>query len=110
MSRRGPRTSLAVVVADVAQAVAAAQRQLDRSGSDSAEAGALPALAFVVKRTQVALRGTLAVRGDVAASRDEALTFAPVNRVEASLRSGHAAALNGCVSVSIESVDPPHAR
>jgi hypothetical protein len=99
------------MLADVVRAVTSTQKELDRVANESPSDLPCPPLAFVVKQTEVTLLGSLSVqRGDASATRDSALSFALVNRVQASLRGSHDAALSTRVSVSIQAVDPPHGR
>jgi|GEM_PF-4286314 len=103
-------TPLSDVLADVARAVVSTQKELDAQANRSSGELPLAPLAFVVKQTDVILLGNLsAQRSDSLAVQDPALTFALVNRVQASLRGSGGAALSSRVSVSIQAIEPPHA-
>lgn len=101
---------LSKVLADVATAVVATQQELDRLAVASPNDLPLAPLAFVVRQTDVTLQGTFAMRGGVPVARDGALAFALVDRVQASLRVGDAAALSTRISVSIQAIETPHGR
>jgi hypothetical protein len=104
-------TLLASVLTDVVNAVTSTQKEMDRLANESPGDLPLAPLAFVVKQTEVTLLGSLSVqRGDASATRDSALSFALVNRVQASLQGSHGANLSTRVSVSIQAVEPPHGR
>jgi hypothetical protein len=102
-------TLLSSVLADVASAVVSTQKALDAQANGSPSGLPVAPLAFVVKQTQVTLLGNLSVQqSDLFAAQDCVLTFALVNRVQASLRGSYGAAVSGRVSVSIQAVEPPH--
>jgi hypothetical protein len=102
--------ALSGVLADAARAVVSTQRDMDRLASQSRDGLPLAPLAFIVKRTEVTLLGTLSMRRDAGQpARDPALSFALLDRVQAGLRGGEIASLSSRVSVAIEAVEPPHA-
>lgn len=93
---------LSQVLVDVATAVTASQKELDRLANQSTNNLPLAPLAFVVKQTQVTLQGSLHMR------RGEALTFSKMERVQTALGGQTSAALSNRVSVLIEALVPPH--
>lgn len=95
-------TSLSQVLVDVANAVAGSQNELDKLANQSPATLPLAPLAFVVKRTQITLLGSLYMQ------RGEALTFSKVERVQTALAGQTSAALSSRVSVFIEAREPPH--
>ena len=103
-------TALSGMLADVATAVLSTQKELDRLANEPPGELPLPPLAFIVRQTDVTLQGTLSVQRDALAARAPALSFALVNRVQASLRGSDGATLSTRVSVSIQAVEPPHGR
>jgi hypothetical protein len=102
-------TLLSGILTDVANAVASTQKELDRFADESPGDLPLPALALVVKHTEVTLLGNLSMQaGESPGSQDRALSFALVNRVQAGLRGGNDGTVSARVSVSIQAVERPH--
>jgi len=102
--------ALSGVLADAARAIASTQRDMDRLAAQPRDGLPLAPLAFIVKRTEVTLLGTLSMRRDAGhPTRDSALSFALLDRVQATMRGGAIAVLSSRVSVAIEAVEPPHA-
>jgi hypothetical protein len=104
----GSDTLLSDMLADVVSAVVSTQKELDRLANEAPGDLPLPPLAFVVRQTEVTLQGTFSAQGGESAARDRALSFALVNRVQASLRGSDSATLSTRVSVSIQAVEPRH--
>src|SRR5665647_2279300 len=98
---------LSSVLTDVATAIASTQREMDKLANEST--GSLPfaPLAFVIKRTELTLLGSLFMRSGVGfPATDSALSFALPDRVQAGLRGSQFASLSSRISVSIQAVDP----
>jgi hypothetical protein len=104
----GSDTLLSDMLADVVSAVVSTQKELDRLANEAPGDLPLPPLAFVVRQTDVTLQGTFFAQGGESAGQDRALSFALVNRVQASLRGSDRAALSTRVSLSIQAVEPRH--
>jgi hypothetical protein len=100
---------LSDVLADVASAIASAQKDMDRLASQSIDGLPFAPLAFIVKRTDVTLLGSLSMPGGAARpARDSALSYALLDRVQTGLRGSQADFLSSRVSISIEAVKPPN--
>jgi hypothetical protein len=104
----GSDTLLSGMLADVVSAVVSTQKELDRLANEAPGDLPLAPLAFIVRQTDVTLQGTFSAQGGGSATQEPALSFALVNRVQASLRGGDRAALSTRVSVSIQAVEPRH--
>ncbi|MFN0069692.1 MAG: hypothetical protein ACKVYV_18905 [Limisphaerales bacterium] len=97
------------MLADIAGAVIATQKEMDRLANESPGDLPLAPLAFVVRQTEVTLLGTLSVpRSSSPSAKGRELTFAQVDRVQAVLRGSHGAMLGSRISVAIQAVQPPH--
>lgn len=99
---------LSDVLADVASAIASAQKDMDRLASQSSDGLPLAPLAFIVRRTDVTLLGSLSMPGGTGTARKSALSYVLLDRVQASLRGSQGASLSSRVSISIEAIEPPH--
>ena len=106
MSR--PQAPLSSLLADVARAVVAAQKDLDREADAAPRDGSLAPLAFVVKETQLALAGQLVMRAGGASVQDRALVLSQIDRVQAGLYGSRGIALTCRVCASIRAAEPKH--
>jgi hypothetical protein len=101
-------TLLSEVLADVASAVTATQRGLDRDADKAPRHSSLAPLAFVLRETQLTLLGQLSVPLG-SASAGSGLIFSQVGRVQTALYGSGGIARTSRISVSIQALKPEHA-
>ena len=103
-------TLLSQMLADVANAVVSAQRDLDRAADNAPADTSLAPLAFVVKETQLNLLGQLSMQAGARSGRGQGmLSFSQVGRVQAGLYGSKGLALTSRVCVSVRALEPKHA-